>query len=50
MVLRQFVCTLADRDHPLTVFLDDMQWADAATLNLIADLVYGAIDPRVVYA
>jgi predicted ATPase/signal transduction histidine kinase len=38
-VLRQFVCTFAGREHPLTIFLDDLQWADAASLNLLADLV-----------
>jgi predicted ATPase/signal transduction histidine kinase len=41
-VLRQFVCAFARREHPLTVFLDDLQWADAASLNLITDLVSAA--------
>jgi predicted ATPase/signal transduction histidine kinase len=42
MVLRQFVCAFARREHPLTVFLDDLQWVDAASLNLISDLVTAA--------
>ncbi len=34
-VLQGFVGTLADADHPLVVFLDDLQWVDAATLELL---------------
>jgi predicted ATPase/signal transduction histidine kinase len=39
LVLRQFVCAFTDPEHPLAVFLDDLQWADAASLDLIADLI-----------
>jgi predicted ATPase/signal transduction histidine kinase len=39
MVLRQFVCAFADREHPLVVFLDDLQWADGPSLNLLGDLI-----------
>jgi predicted ATPase/signal transduction histidine kinase len=38
IVLRQFVCAFAGPEHPLAVFFDDLQWADAASLNLIDDL------------
>lgn len=41
LVLRQFFGVFTDRDHPLTVFLDDLQWADATSLKLLADLVKG---------
>jgi predicted ATPase len=34
-VLRSFIGTFAQSDHPLVVFLDDLQWADAATLELL---------------
>ena len=27
------------REHPLTLFLDDLQWLDAATLDLMEDLI-----------
>ena len=39
MVLRQFVGAFATREHPLTLFLDDLQWADPASLKLLVDLV-----------
>ena len=42
MVVRQFACAFARPDHPLTLFLDDLQWVDAASANLVADL---ATDP-----
>ncbi|MDX5053317.1 AAA family ATPase, partial [Streptococcus suis] len=27
------------REHPLVLFLDDLQWLDAATLNLLENLL-----------
>ena len=42
MVIRQFVCAFGRPEHPLTLFLDDLQWVDAASANLVADL---ATDP-----
>jgi len=39
MVCRQFVCAFAHPNHPLTIFLDDLQWADPASLNLVVDLL-----------
>jgi predicted ATPase/signal transduction histidine kinase len=41
-VVRQFVCAFSRPEHPLTIFLDDMQWADDASLNLVADLMTDA--------
>jgi len=38
-VFKQFVGTLANEDHPLVVFLDDLQWIDNASLNLLKALV-----------
>ena len=42
MVVRQFACAFARPEHPLTLFLDDLQWVDAASANLVTDL---ATDP-----
>lgn len=37
--LRAFVRTFARREHPLVLFLDDLQWSDAPTLALIKSLL-----------
>jgi predicted ATPase/signal transduction histidine kinase len=39
MVARQFVDVIAGEQHPLVLFLDDLQWADAASLKLIEALL-----------
>jgi predicted ATPase/class 3 adenylate cyclase len=39
LVFQAFVRTIAAEKHPLVVFLDDLQWSDAASLKLIARLV-----------
>ncbi len=40
MVFRRLLSAYSlDREHPLVLFLDDLQWLDAATLTLLADLV-----------
>jgi PAS domain S-box-containing protein len=38
MVFRRFLCAFAKREHPLALFLDDLQWLDAATLDLLEHL------------
>jgi PAS domain S-box-containing protein len=39
LVVRRFIGVFAQPDHPLVLFLDDLQWLDAATLDLIEDLL-----------
>jgi predicted ATPase/signal transduction histidine kinase len=39
MVFRRFVAVFARQEHPLALFLDDLQWLDAATLELLEHLV-----------
>jgi predicted ATPase/signal transduction histidine kinase len=39
VVLQQFLGVFAQREHPLAIFLDDLQWADAASLGLIQILL-----------
>jgi predicted ATPase/signal transduction histidine kinase len=41
MVVQQFVGVLAAPDHPLVQFLDDIQWADSASLKLTQALLTG---------
>jgi predicted ATPase/signal transduction histidine kinase/tRNA A-37 threonylcarbamoyl transferase component Bud32 len=38
-VFTEFTRVLTQKEHPLVIFLDDLQWADSATLNLMKLLV-----------
>jgi PAS domain S-box-containing protein len=38
-VFRRFIAVFASPKHPLALFLDDLQWLDAATLDLLEDLL-----------
>jgi PAS domain S-box-containing protein len=39
LVFRRLIGVFARPEHPLALFLDDLQWLDAATLTLLAELV-----------
>jgi PAS domain S-box-containing protein len=46
LVFRRFLSAFARPEHPLALFLDDLQWLDAATLELLEHLI---TDPDVRY-
>jgi PAS domain S-box-containing protein len=39
LVFQRFLGVFARKEHPLALFLDDLQWLDAATLDLLEHLV-----------
>jgi predicted ATPase/transcriptional regulator with GAF, ATPase, and Fis domain len=39
LVFQKFVGAIASNGHPLVIFLDDLQWVDSATLNLLGPLL-----------
>ena len=39
LVFRRFIGVFARAEHPLALFLDDLQWLDAATLDMLEDLL-----------
>ena len=39
LVFRRFLCAFARPEHPLALFLDDLQWLDVASLELLEYLI-----------
>ncbi|HEY9063098.1 MAG TPA: AAA family ATPase [Pseudobacteroides sp.] len=35
MIFREFINVFARQEHPLVIFLDDLQWSDTSTLDLV---------------
>jgi predicted ATPase/signal transduction histidine kinase len=44
MVFRRFLAAFSGPDHPLALFLDDLQWVDNATLELLEQLI---VEPEI---
>jgi predicted ATPase/GAF domain-containing protein len=44
LTFKNFVKTFANENHPLVVFLDDLQWADTPSLQLIENLLSDSTD------
>lgn len=45
MCLQRFIQVFARREHPLVIFLDDLQWSDSPSLNLLQALARGSETP-----
>ena len=39
LLFEKFIAVFTTQEHPLTMFLDDLQWADSASLNLMKVLM-----------
>ncbi len=48
IVFQNFITVFEKAEHPLVIFLDDLQWADQATLDLI-EVIMGNPDSRYLY-
>lgn len=49
LVCVRFMRALADGEHPLVLFLDDMQWADPASLELVQALAMDQILCKILF-
>ncbi|MDZ7266965.1 MAG: AAA family ATPase [candidate division KSB1 bacterium] len=45
LVFQNFVAALPAQEHPLVIFLDDLQWADLPSLKLLQYLITGTASP-----
>lgn len=39
LIFQKFIQLLASKQHPLVIFIDNLQWADTASLSLIEDVI-----------
>ena len=45
LVFQKFTSSLPAREHPVIIFLDDLQWADRASLDLLQYLITSSATP-----
>ncbi len=45
LTFQNFLTALPSREHPLVIFLDDLQWADAPSLQLLEHLITATASP-----
>lgn len=48
MALKELLCRLADRS-PLAIWIDDLQWIDADSVNVLGELLRGTEIPRALF-
>jgi len=48
-VFQKFIRVFGENQHPLILFLDNLQWADTASLNLLEFLLGGVENPYVLF-
>lgn len=41
--IHEFIRASATKEHPLVMFIDDLQWTDSSTLNLLLDVISSAL-------
>ncbi|PJZ79586.1 protein kinase domain-containing protein [Leptospira meyeri] len=46
LVFRKFLRTICTKEHPVVLFLDDMQWADSSSILLLKEVL---TDPEISY-
>ncbi|MBK9503561.1 MAG: AAA family ATPase [Leptospiraceae bacterium] len=39
IVFKKFINVFTAKEHPIAIFIDDMQWADSASLNLLSNIL-----------
>ncbi len=38
MVAAELICNLTEKNIPILLFLDDLQWTDQGTINLLEEI------------
>jgi len=49
VIFQNFVSVFSTQTHPLVIFLDDLQWADLPTLNLIELLMTNSVGDHLLF-